>query len=253
MGAGLTMMDITNASGLKLNDRYELLEQIGQGGNSVVYKAQDSHLNKTVACKILLPELVRNAVNFKRFRQEAIAAKRLEHININSVSDFGDCNGQPFMIMEFIAGQSLANFINNDTKLPIEQTISIFIQIAEGCAYAHARNIIHRDLKPGNIVITNKGGSAYSVKIIDFGIAKIISENTVAGTKLTKTGDIFGSPLYMSPEQCCGRAVDHRADIYSLGILMYEVLTGKPPLEGPTPLVTIFKQTTEMPAKFGQI
>ncbi len=246
-------MDINNASGLKLNNRYGLLEPIGQGGKSIVYRANDFNLNKIVACKILLPELVNDELNFKRFRQEAIAAKRLEHSNINSVSDFGEWNGQPFMIMEFLAGKSLADIIDTEAKLSIHDAISIFKQIADGCAYAHARNIIHRDLKPSNIVLTNKEGQGYSVKIIDFGIAKIITENTIAGTKLTKTGDIFGSPLYMSPEQCMGRTVDQRSDIYSLGILMYEVLTGKPPLEGPTPMVTIFKHTKEMPTKFGDI
>jgi len=246
-------MDINNASGLKLNNRYGLLEPIGQGGKSIVYRANDFNLDKIVACKILLPELVNDELNFKRFRQEAIAAKRLEHSNINSVSDFGEWNGQPFMIMEFLAGKSLADIIDTEAKLSIDDAISIFKQIADGCAYAHARNIIHRDLKPSNIVLTNKEGQGYSVKIIDFGIAKIITENTIAGTKLTKTGDIFGSPLYMSPEQCMGRAVDQRSDIYSLGILMYEVLAGKPPLEGPTPMVTIFKHTKEMPTKFGDI
>jgi serine/threonine protein kinase len=246
------LMSIEIVTGTKLNNKYKILEQIGQGGKSIVYKAQDLELGKIVACKILLSELLDDEINFKRFRQEAIAAKRLEHQNINSVSDFGEWNGQPFMIMEYLEGRCLAELLDSQPQLPIKDALSIFIQIAQGCAYAHARNIIHRDLKPSNVMILS-GTSSNTVKIIDFGIAKIVSENTLAGTKLTKTGDIFGSPLYMSPEQCMGKTVDLRSDIYSLGTLMYEVLTGKPPLEGPTAMVTIFKHTKEMPAKFGNI
>ncbi len=246
-------MNLDNATGLILNNKYELLEPIGQGGKSIVYKAQDIETKKILACKILLPELISDEVNLKRFRQEAIAAKRLDHFNISSVSDFGEWQNQPFMIMEFFEGLPLSDLIDNKGKLSVNRALPIFIQIANGCAYAHSRNIIHRDLKPSNIVLINQNEQKEIVKIIDFGIAKIISETTIAGTKLTKTGDIFGSPLYMSPEQCLGKAADHRSDIYSLGALMYEVLTGRPPLEGPTALVTIFKHTKEMPAKFGNI
>jgi len=245
-------MNFENALGSTLNNKYQLLEQIGQGGKSIVYKTQDSELKKIVACKILLPELVNDELNLKRFRQEAVAAKRLEHPNINSVSDFGEWHGQPFMIMEFLEGPCLSELIEAEERISIDIAIQIFIQIAHGCAYAHARNIIHRDLKPSNILVLSPK-SRPVVKIIDFGIAKIISENTVAGTKLTKTGDIFGSPLYMSPEQCLGSLVDHRSDIYSLGTLMYEVLTGEPPLQGANAMVTIFKHTKEMPKKFGDI
>jgi len=246
-------MHIQNASGLKLNDRYEVLEPIGQGGKSIVYKAKDTEIGKFVACKILLPELINDEVNFKRFRQEAVAAKRLDHSNINSVSDFGEYEGQPFMIMEFLDGLPLSDPIAKEGKLSPARALPIFVQIATGCAYAHSRNIIHRDIKPSNIILTNTDKQKDIVKIIDFGIAKIITENTIAGTKLTKTGDIFGSPLYMSPEQCLGRTVDQKTDIYSLGIIMYEVLTGRAPLQGPTALVTIFKHTKEMPEKFGDI
>jgi serine/threonine-protein kinase len=157
------------------------------------------------------------------------------------------------MIMEFIEGQSLAELIESEGKLPIHRAVPMFKQIAAGCAYAHSRNIIHRDLKPGNVIVTSKAGQNDFVKIVDFGIAKILHENTIAGTKLTKTGEVFGSPLYMSPEQCMGQAVDHRSDIYSLGTLMYEALTGKPPLKGETAIVTIYLHTKEMPAKFGNI
>ena len=189
-------------------------------------------------------------LNLKRFRQEAVAAKRLDHLNINSVNDFGEYNGQPYMIMQFLDGLPLSDLIDQEGKLSINRAIPIFIQIATGCAYAHTRNIIHRDLKPSNIVLIEKNNQKDFVQIIDFGIAKIISENTMAGTKLTKTGDIFGSPLYMSPEQCMGKTADLRTDIYSLGALMYEALTGEPPFEGETALVTIFKHIREMPEKF---
>ena len=242
----------TSIIGNRLNEKYELLEQIGQGGKSIVYRAKNLDSNNLVACKILLPELLEDELNLKRFRQEAVAAKRLDHPHINSVSDFGEWNGQPFMIMELLNGYCLADLLERQIRLPVNMALLLFKQISDGCAYAHARNIIHRDLKPNNIIILGEEPD-YTAKIIDFGIAKIIDENTIAGTKLTKTGDIFGSPLYMSPEQCLGRAVDHKSDIYSLGVLMYETLTGKPPLQGPNAMVTIFKHTKEMPPKFGNI
>ncbi len=241
------------STGVKLADRYEIIELAGRGGKSLVFKARDLQTNKIVACKMLLPQLLEDEQNNRRFRQEAIAAKRLDHANINSVSDFGEWKGQPFMIMEFLGQTSLCDLLLKEGKLSIHRGLPIFMQIASGCAYAHARNIIHRDLKPSNIIIITNENNTDDAKIIDFGIAKIIAEHTVAGTKLTKTGEVFGSPLYMSPEQCMGRSVDHRSDIYSLGTLMYEVLTGLPPLKGPTALATIYKHTKEMPAKFGDI
>ena len=240
-------------AGTKLADRYEIIEPAGRGGKSLVFKVRDLQTNKIAACKMLLPELINDEQNYRRFRQEATASKRLDHPNINSVSDFGEWDGQPFMIMEFLSPTSLADLLAQEIKLPISRAIPIFMQIAAGCGYAHARNIIHRDLKPGNIIILSQEGKADIVKIIDFGIAKIIAQNTIAGTKLTKTGEIFGSPLYMSPEQCMACRADHRSDVYSLGILMYEVLTGIPPLKGPTALATIYKHTKEMPQKFGEI
>lgn len=239
-------------AGQKLMGRYTIIEPIGRGGKSIVFCAEDAETKKMVACKLLLPQLLQEEKELKRFKQEAVAAKRLDHVNINCVSDFGEWNGQLFMIMELLEGSSLADLLDNKKQLPIHRAVPIFIQIAEGCAYAHGRNIIHRDLKPGNVIIGKKDGRE-TVKIIDFGIAKIVSENTVVGTKITKTGEVFGSPLYMSPEQCMGQVVDHRSDIYSLGTLMYEALTGQPPLRGATPVVTLFMHTREMPAKFNNI
>lgn len=239
--------------GKKFIEKYEILELAGRGGKSVVFQARDTENQKIVACKLLLPQLIGDERNRKRFRQEAIAAKRLDHAHINSVIDFGLWNGQPFMIMEFLEGLSLDNLINREKQLTFDRAVPIFIQIASACHYAHSRNIIHRDLKPSNVVLINANGQHDFVKIIDFGIAKIISENTMAGTKLTKTGETLGSPLYMSPEQCMGQNVDNRSDIYSLGVLMYEVLTGKLPLKGPTALATMFKHVNEMPAKFGNL
>jgi eukaryotic-like serine/threonine-protein kinase len=243
----------TSSGGNKRISKYEILMPVGRGGKSVVFKARNIETDNIIACKLLLPQLINEERSTKRFRQEAVAAKRLDHININSVSDFGEWSGQLYMIMEFLEGKSLSELIESEGKLPIDRAVPIFVQIATGCAYAHGRNIIHRDLKPSNILILNNLSQRDFVKIVDFGIAKIINESTIAGTKLTQTGEVFGSPLYMSPEQCMGRTVDHRSDIYSLGILMYETLTGKPPLKGPTALATIYMHTKEMPPKFGDI
>ena len=148
-------MNLENATGLKLNDKYQLLEPIGQGGKSIVYKAQDIESQKIVACKILLPELIDDELNLKRFRQEAITAKRLDHTNINSVNDFGEWEGQPFMIMEFLEGSALSDLVDKEGRISIERALPIFVQIANGCAYAHSRKIIHRDLKPGNVILLN--------------------------------------------------------------------------------------------------
>ena len=157
------------------------------------------------------------------------------------------------MILEYVNGATLSDVCKSEGKLPIHRSLPIFLQISGAFAYAHLNNIIHRDLKPSNIMLTKKNDCNDFVKVVDFGIAKIISETTMGSTQLTKTGDVFGTPIYMSPEQCRGDALDVRSDIYSFGILMYETLTGHPPFEGPDSWSILLKQNSELPKGLGDI
>jgi serine/threonine protein kinase len=245
---------------------YKILEFIGRGGTSDVYKARvESTLNENpinpirsrrvgqiFACKILFARLLDHKEHYKRFQNEVRVAKRLAHKNIVSVYDAGDVDGRPFMIMDYL-DSSLADIYTAEGKLPIHRALPIFLQISDAFTYAHQREVVHRDLKPSNVMVSQENGVSDLVKIVDFGISKIINETTMGATQLTKTGDIFGTPTHMSPEQCLGNKVDHRSDIYSMGILMYEVLTGRLPLKGDTQLVTISKQVSEMPKGLGEI
>ncbi len=246
---------------------YKILEPIGRGGSSEVYKAiRESTktenplnsigiklVNKAVACKVLLDRLLDKKDHYKRFMNEANVAQHLDHQNIIKVHDAGEVGGRPFLILDYLEGVALSDTYDKKGGLPIDRALPIFLQISEAFSYAHARNVIHRDLKPSNIMLVTKEDSSDFVKVVDFGIAKIKSEATVASTKLTKTGEMFGTPIYMSPEQCKGELVEATSDIYSFGILMYEVLTGHPPFEGKDYLTLFYKHTTELPESIKDI
>ncbi|HEY9713489.1 MAG TPA: serine/threonine-protein kinase, partial [Chroococcales cyanobacterium] len=234
-----------------LAQRYQIIGRLGQGGMSIVYKARDLTMNRVVAIKCLQPHLIANPQNLRRFQQEARAAGNLTHDNLVRVYDCDvDENGVAYLIMEFLDGKSLADLIQEEGKLKPERTIEIFIQIARGLAHAHEYGIIHRDLKPSNIMLLEDKRGFDVAKVVDFGIAKLTTDgDTGAGTvqSLTQTGEIFGSPLYMSPEQCSGQTLDRRSDIYSLGCLMYETLTGQAPFMGANVLDTMHRHQTEEP------
>lgn len=222
--------------------RYEILEEIGKGGMGVVYKARQPALQKLYAIKML--HSVHNNETILRFEREAKAISKLDHVNLITSHDFGvSTDGRPFMVMDFIEGTSLAQVIEKDQKLPLRQTLEICIQIARGMAYAHAQGVLHRDLKPGNIMLIAQPNGTKLVKIIDFGIAKVVEEN--ASSNLTQTGDVFGSPFYMSPEQAVGRGIDERSDIYSLGCVMYEMITGVLPFRGASAFETLYAHMNE--------
>ena len=201
---------------------YKILEVIGEGGMGVVYKAQDTRLDRPVALKFLPPDLTRNAEARERFVQEAKAASALQHHNICTIHDIDESpDGHLFIVMDCYEGKTLSKMIERG-PLPIGQALDIAIQIAEGLQKAHEQGIVHRDIKTGNVIVTN-GGIA---KILDFGLAKL-SRQTV----LTKTGSIVGTAAYMSPEQAQGKDVDHRTDIWSLGVVLYEMLAGGRPFQ----------------------
>ena len=212
--------------GMLLDDRYEILEDIGVGGMAVVYKAMDHRLNRLVAVKILKDDYLDDAEFRRRFHVESQAVAMMSHPNIVSVYDVSRNVGIEYIVMELIDGISLKQYMDQRGPLSWRETLHFSMQIAKALEHAHSRNIIHRDIKPHNVMVLKDG----SVKVADFGIARI----TTATNTLTK--EALGSVHYISPEQAKGAVVDHRSDIYSLGVVMYEMLTGRPPYDGETPV-----------------
>ncbi|MGN0658606.1 MAG: Stk1 family PASTA domain-containing Ser/Thr kinase [Emergencia sp.] len=211
-----------------LAGRYELIEKIGEGGMAVVYKAKCRLLNRYVAIKILRPEFTRDAQFVENFKKESQAAANLQHPNIVSVYDVGKEGNIHFIVMELIDGRPLSDIISEEAPFDYKRAIQITRQVASALSLAHRNNIIHRDVKPHNIMITRDG----TAKLTDFGIAKAVSDSTL----VTETSRIIGSVHYFSPEQARGAYVDERSDIYSLGIVLYEMLTGQVPFDGENPV-----------------
>lgn len=206
--------------------QYEVIEVLGEGGASVVYRAKHAVLGTECAIKVLLPDRIPDQRVIQRFQIEAKSIGRLEHRNIVAVHEFGiDDDNQPYLVMDYVAGKNLAQLIDEDGFLTPRRALSLFIQIAEALMHAHSRSVIHRDLKPKNVIVEHPGKDTELARLVDFGIAKI-TETESENKSVTQTGEVFGSPLFMSPEQCKGLPLDQRSDIYSLGCLMYETITG---------------------------
>lgn len=236
-----------NLVGTTLSHKFELIDFIGSGGMSEVYKARHLITGKFVAVKILHEKRSQDEITVRRLKQEAQTAGALTHNNIVGIHDFGiDDSGTPFLVMDFIDGVSLADVIKNEGPLQLDRFLKIMQQVASALAHAQERNIVHRDLKPSNIMLTNIAGKE-QVKIVDFGIAKLLNQDVDTMHRLTQTGETFGSPLYMSPEQCTGTPVDCRADIYALGCVMFESLSGQAPFTGDTVFDTINRHINEAP------
>ncbi len=235
-----------------IGEKYEVLETIGGGGMGMIYKAKHILMKRIVAIKMMHPQYVSSASNLKRFQQEAQAASALSHPNILAVFDFGlTPAGAPYLVMDFLEGTNLAEVLDELGLLPATRATNIFAQACAGLAHAHSKGVIHRDLKPGNIMLVEFDQRKDFVKIVDFGIAKVLpSGDESESSHLTQTGEVFGSPLYMSPEQCRGRNLDTRSDIYSLGCVMYRTLTGSSPFFGQDPMECMYKQVNEAPNKF---
>ncbi len=231
--------------------KYKVLGELGRGGMGVVYRVEQLALGRILAMKTLNTHEVTD-VAWRRFQVEAKAAALLDHPNLITVHDCGLINNEiPFFIMDYIEGTTLSKLIKDRGALSLEEALTIFIQVCFGLAYAHAVGVIHRDLKPSNIMLVppQTDSSGLSVRVVDFGIAKLTAEEIQPTQALTRTGEIFGSPLYMSPEQCLGKPVDFRSDIYSLGCVMFETLTGLPPFLGNTALSTMMQhQSNEAPS-----
>ena len=220
--------------GMMIGDRYEILEKIGTGGMSDVYKAKDHKLNRFVAVKVLKQEFAENANFVSKFRVEAQAAAGLMHPNIVNVYDVGEEIGIHYIVMELVEGITLKKYIEKKARLSVKEAVSIAIQVSMGIEAAHNNHIIHRDIKPQNIIISKEG----KVKVTDFGIAKAATSNTI-------TSNVMGSVHYTSPEQARGGYSDEKSDIYSLGITMFEMLTGRVPFNGETTVAIAIKHIQE--------
>ena len=211
-----------------LGNRYEIIKKIGDGGMAFVYKAKDILLNRIVAVKVLRPEFVDDDEFLGKFKREAEAVASLSHPNIVNVYDVGEDGKVHYIVMEYIDGQNLKEIIKNEGTLDEYTALDITKQIAMALSAAHKKGIIHRDIKPHNILISNEGRV---VKVADFGIAKAVSNST-----MTNIGSIIGSVHYFSPEQAKGKFVSNNADLYSLGIVLYEMIIGKVPFRGDSPI-----------------
>jgi serine/threonine protein kinase len=234
-----------------VNEQYQIVSAIGFGGMSVVFRAKDLKLGKFMAVKMLLPHLMLQSHSMARFQQEAQSASALNHPNVVSIHNYGETEtGQPFLVMDLIEGSSLASLIKKEGHLPVDRALNIFIQLSSALSHAHQNGIVHRDLKPSNVLLTEQNGEADFCKIVDFGIAKLLPHEGRDAVSLTQTGDVFGSPLYMSPEQCKGEKLDAKADIYSMGCLMYESLSGTPPHPGNNMLEVLYRHMNEVPKDF---
>ena len=222
--------------GQKINDRYEIVKSIGEGGMANVYLAVDLILNRKVAIKILRGDLANDEKFIRRFQREALAASSLSHPNIVEIYDVGEDNGNYYIVMEYIEGKTLKQLLKKRGHLTVGEAVDIMLQITDGMVHAHDSYIIHRDLKPQNIMIQEDG----QIKITDFGIAMALNS-----TQLTQTNSVMGSVHYLPPEQASGKGSTIKSDIYSMGILFYELLTGVLPFKGDNAVEIALKQMKE--------
>jgi serine/threonine-protein kinase len=238
-----------------IDRRYRVETKLGEGGMGAVYQAEQVAMKRKVALKVLHPHLSADEQLIERFNREAAACSRLNHPNTITVHDFGQTDdGTLYIVMEFVEGKNLADLVETTGAMPWQRAVHIGLQVAQSLADAHEQGIVHRDLKPDNVMLIERAAQSDVVKILDFGIAKM-AEATEDGDKrkaLTKTGMIFGTPQYMSPEQIRGAGVDHRTDIYALGVILYQLVTGDLPFYAENPMGMLTKHLMEPPRPMAQ-
>ncbi len=237
---------------IDLPEQYQLISRMSVGGMGAIYKGRHRNTNAIVAIKILHAHVADQSSNRQRFEREAKAAAALKHPNLVVIHDYGLTKEKeiPYLVMEMIEGITLQDEFGRHGGLPPGRFFHIFDQVCSALSHAHSRGVIHRDIKPSNILIMQSSETPDVVKVVDFGIAKVIDPRGSSAQELTQTGDLLGSPMYMSPEQCLGEELDERTDIYSLGCVMYQAITGKPPIVGENVVKTIFKHINVVPEPF---
>ncbi len=227
-----------------LDSKYGIVKRLGIGGMSVVYQARDLSLGRNVAVKMMPLQSGHSTQDLPRFQQEAQTISRLKHPNLVTVFEFSVNHVPPYLVMEYIEGKSLAEVLASEGPLGLERGIRVLRQMCSALTHAHENGVVHRDLKPANVLLQK---NTEVVKIVDFGIAKIVQQDDADVQNFTRSGEILGSPLYMSPEQCQGKKLDHRSDIYSMGCVLYAIFVGAPPFQGPTAFETIQMHMHEQP------
>src|SRR5438876_6770849 len=238
--------------GHTLDDKYRLEARLGIGGMGTVYRARHLLIDRPVAIKVLNPRFVEDEAARTRFRREAKACGRLQHVNAVTVTDFGTSrDGYVYLVMELLEGRTLRDILAKEAPLDPARSVSLMLQVSAAVAAAHEAGIIHRDLKPGNIFIVQRAEVPAVVKVLDLGIAKLAADSLDEDEPktLTQVGAMIGTPRYMSPEQCNGAELTPAADVYSLGVILYEMLTGTVPFSGSTPLAIAMKHTSELPRR----
>jgi serine/threonine-protein kinase len=232
--------------GKTIDGRYLVIESLGEGGMGTVYRVEHRALQRSFALKVLRRDLAREAELCSRFIQEARTAATINHPNVIQITDFGELpDGSPYFVMEYLTGQPLSALAQKGGPLPAARAVRLLTQIAAGIGAAHRAGVVHRDLKPDNVFVLKSASGEDLVKLLDFGVAKV-----AGSARLTRTGMVFGSPHYMSPEQASGQPVDHRADIYALGVVMYELFTGHVPFEADTFMGVLTKHMFMAPERF---
>ena len=239
--------------GLILDSKYKLLESLGQGGMGSIFRAERLHIGDEVAVKLLHHDLVREKQALERFRREARAAAMIRHPNVVSIHDFNDGTSEatePYIVMELVQGVSLGDLLRREGRMTPERAVRLMNDICAGVGVAHRQGLLHRDLKPDNVIVVPPvhEGDEETAKVVDFGLAKV--RDVAASTALTHTGAVIGTLYYMSPEQCSGEELDARADVYSLGAMLYEMLTGSPPFRSNNLAGLIAKHLNEPAARF---
>lgn len=242
-----------NSELIAISDHFETLSLLGEGGMGRVFEVRNRDLDTHFAVKVLEDALARDRTAVARFVQEAKSISKLNHPNIIGVYEHGTTNdGAPYLVMDYLEGKTLGQSVKDGGPFEPGRAINIFLQIADALDYAHKTGIIHRDVKPSNVMLCRTESGLETVKVLDFGIAKVLPMADTAAT-LTQTGEVFGSPLYMSPEQCEGHNLDKRSDIYSFGCLMFEALTGKAPFAGENPFKVMLSQVQKEPPTMRQV